>query len=139
MQAIVRSLIAAMLLPVLALPARAQDPAAKPAAAPTVKVGGYVQVRETYRSDTKLTATLNRARIGADGNLASGFTYRVLVEYESGGNATTAAGVSLRDAYIRWTREAFSVTAGQYKTPFSPEYITSITQVETADRATVVD
>lgn len=139
MRTIVRPLTAAMLLPVLALPARAQDPGAKPAPAPTVKVGGYVQVRETYRSDAKLTATLNRARIGADGNLATGFSYRVLVEYESGGSATTAAGVALRDAYIRWTRQAFSVTAGQYKTPFSPEYLTSITQVETADRATVVD
>lgn len=138
MRTIVRLLTVSLLVALSVIPAHAQDPAAKPAA-PTVKVGGYVQVRETYRSDTKLTATLNRARVGADGKLATGFSYRVLVEYESGGNATTAAGVALRDAYIRWTRQAFSVTAGQYKTPFSPEYLTSITQVETADRATVVD
>jgi len=120
-------------LPTLAF---AQDTAPAP---PSVKVGGYIQARETYRSDTKLTATLNRARLSADGNLTGGFTYRVLVEYEAGGTATTAASVSLRDAYIRWTRQAFSVTAGQYKTPFSPEYIMSITLVETADRATVID
>ena len=109
------------------------------AAKATVRVGGYIQARETYRSDTKLTATLNRARFSADGSLPAGFTYRVLVEYEAGGTAATAASVSLRDAYVRWTRQAFSVTAGQYKTPFSPEYIMSITQVETADRAAVVD
>ncbi len=106
---------------------------------PSIKVGGYIQARETYRSDTKLTATLNRARLSADGNLTAGFTYRVLVEYQASGTATAAASVSLRDAYIRWTRQAFSVTAGQYKTPFSPEFIMSITVVETADRATVVD
>jgi hypothetical protein len=116
--------------------AHAQDTAR---VAPSIKVGGYIQARETYRSDTKLTATLNRARLSADGNLTAGFTYRVLVEYEAGGTATAAASVSLRDAYIRWTRQAFSVTAGQYKTPFSPEYLMSITVVETADRATVVD
>ncbi len=116
--------------------AYAQDTAG---VAASIKVGGYIQARETYRSDTKLTATLNRARLSADGNLAAGFTYRVLVEYEAGGTATTAASVSLRDAYVRWTRQSFSVTAGQYKTPFSPEYIMSITLVETADRSTVVD
>jgi len=107
--------------------------------APTIRVGGYIQARETYRASTKLTATLNRARLSADGGLTGGFSYRVLVEYAAPATATTPAGVSLRDAYIRWTRRALSVTAGQYKTPFSPEYILSITQVETADRATVVD
>lgn len=106
---------------------------------PTVKVGGYIQARETWRDDSKLTATLNRARIFAEGSLTAGFSYRIMAEYESGGTASTAATVSLRDAYIRWTRGDFSVTAGQYKTPFSPEYITSITQIETADRSTVVD
>jgi len=106
---------------------------------PTVRVGGYIQARETWREDSKLTATLNRARIFAEGSLTAGFSYRIMAEYESGGTASTAATVSLRDAYIRWTRGDFSVTAGQYKTPFSPEYITSITQIETADRSTVVD
>jgi phosphate-selective porin len=134
-----RALTISTLLPFFAQAARAQDQAPKPVTVPTVKVGGYIQARETYRSDTKLTATLNRARLSADGDLTTGFTYRVLVEYEAGGSATTAASVSLRDAYVRWTRQAFSVTAGQYKTPFSPEYLISITQVETADRATVVD
>ena len=110
-----------------------------PGSGPTVKVGGYIQARETWRDDSKLTATLNRARISAEGGLVAGFSYRIMAEYESGGTASTAASVSLRDAYIRWTRGDFSVVAGQYKTPFSPEYITSITLIETADRSTVVD
>jgi len=75
----------------------------------------------------------------AEGTLPGGFSFRVMPEYEAGGSATQAASVSLRDAYIRWTRDAFAVTVGQVKTPFSPEFITSITQIETADRATAVD
>jgi len=107
---------------------------------PTLKVGGYLQARETWQeAGNVLTGTLNRARAYVEGNLTAGFSYRIMAEYEAGGNASTAASVSLRDAYIRWTRNDFVVWAGQFKTPFSPEFIISITQVETADRATVVD
>jgi hypothetical protein len=113
---------------------------AVPGAAQSVpKVGGYIQARETYQSPIGLTATLNRARSSVDGSLPGGFSYRLLVEYEANGTATTAASVSLRDAYIRWQLDPLSVTAGQFKAPFSREYITSITAIETADRATVVD
>jgi phosphate-selective porin O/P len=105
----------------------------------TPHVGGYFQARETYQSSVGLTASVNRARVSADGGLPQHFSYRLLVEYEANGTATTAAGVSLRDAYIRWQSEAFTVTAGQFKVPFSREFITSITTIETADRATVVD
>jgi hypothetical protein len=128
-------------LPVRGVSAQAPGYAAAPpqGGGPTVKVGGYIQARETWRDDSKLTATLNRARIFAEGSLTAGFSYRIMGEYESGGTVSTAASVALRDAYIRWTRGDFSVTAGQYKTPFSPEYITSITMIETADRSTVVD
>ncbi|HTC24489.1 MAG TPA: porin [Gemmatimonadales bacterium] len=137
--ALVRLVVVLGVLPLPPVTLAAQAARDTTAAKATIRVGGYIQARETYRSDTRLTATLNRARLSADGSLPAGFTYRVLVEYEAGGTATTAASVSLRDAYVRWTRQAFSVTAGQYKTPFSPEYIMSITQVETADRAAVVD
>ena len=103
------------------------------------RVGGYLQARETYQSRVGLTASLNRARVSVDGSLPQHFSYRLLVEYEANGTATTAATVSLRDAYIRWQSEAFTVTAGQFKVPLSREFITSITAIETADRATVVD
>src|SRR5690349_22165305 len=105
----------------------------------TPHVGGYLQARETYQSDVGLTASVNRARVSVDGAPPQHLSYRLLVEYEANGTATTAASVSLRDAYIRWQSAAVSVTAGQFKTPFSREFITSITALETADRATVVD
>lgn len=126
-----RSATAILLVSVLA-------PAAISAQA-TPRVGGYLQARETYQSKVGMTASLNRARVSVDGSLPQHFSYRVLVEYEANGTATTAASVSLRDAYIRWQSEAFTVTAGQFKVPFSREFITSITAIETADRATVVD
>lgn len=105
----------------------------------TPRVGGYLQARETYQSKVGVTASINRARASLDGGLPQHLSYRVLVEYEANGTATTAASVSLRDAYIRWQSEAFTFTAGQFKVPFSREFITSITAIETADRATVVD
>lgn len=107
---------------------------------PAPKLGGYIQARETYMDGPGLTASLNRARLSVDGTIAGGFSYRVLVEYEvPATTGTAAAGVSLRDAYIRWTRPNLTLTAGQFKVPFSREFITSITVIETADRAAVVD
>ncbi len=105
----------------------------------TPRVGGYLQARETYQNKVGMTASINRARVSVDGGLPQHFSYRVLVEYEANGTATTAATVSLRDAYIRWQSDAVTLTAGQFKVPFSREFIMSITAIETADRATVVD
>lgn len=121
-------LIAAWILtPVAVLPAQ------------TPRLNGYVQARETYQEGPGLTATLNRVRVGADGSVGEGFSYRVLVEYEVPAGAN-AAVVSLRDAYIRWTsRPGLSITAGQFKAPFSREFLTSISAIETADRSAVVD
>jgi phosphate-selective porin len=108
-------------------------------AATPIKVGGYVQFRSVGQARVGMTNSINRARIGVEGALPQRMSYRILVEYESAVGATTAATVALRDAYVRWTRAPIAITAGQYKTPFSRQYITSITQIETADRATVVD
>ena len=132
--------------------ALAQAPASQPLADPFLdeplpitpavsppRLDGYIQVRESAQSGTGLTATLNRVRLSADDALPSHFTYRSLVEYEVAGTATTAATVSLRDAYIRWTLTPLAITAGQFKVPFSRQFITSITLIETADRAAVVD
>jgi hypothetical protein len=102
-------------------------------------VSGYVQARETYQRPIGLNGALNRVRLGAGGSVVAGLSYRVTVEYESGGSATTAATPSLRDAYVRWDAEPFAVTVGQFKTPFTREFVTPITTIETADRATVVD
>ncbi len=47
--------------------------------------------------------------------------------------------MSLTDAYIRWSRQAFGVQVGQFKTPFTREYLASIADIESLDRSTVVD
>jgi hypothetical protein len=112
-------------------PAGAQGVPAPP------RPSGYIQARESYQDGTGLSASLNRVRLGADGSLPSGFSYRVLVEYESA-TATTAA-VGLRDAFVRWSATPWAVQAGQFKVPFSREYLTSITAIETAERSAVVD
>jgi len=127
--------------PVPASPAMPVASSAGPTvtAASPIKIGGYLQVRSVGQANVGMTNTLNRARIGVEGPLPQRMSYRILVEYESPVGATTAAIVALRDAYVRWTRAPIVITAGQFKTPFSRQYVTSITQIETADRATVVD
>ena len=125
--------------------ASGQTPASPPdstRAAPQVsapKALGYVQARETWQEHIGAIATINRARVGIEGTLPNRFSYRVLVEMEVPAGAKSPATPSLRDAYIRWSRAPWSIWAGQYKTPFSREFVTSITAIETADRATVVD
>src|SRR5262249_60101973 len=116
-----------------AAPATPPDPTSHapasptPSASPTIsppKVTGYVQARATVERKIGLTATVNRVRLGADGSLPNRFTYRVMVEYEASGTVRTAAVVSLRDAYIPWTRDWLAVQAGQVKTPFSRNLVT---------------
>ena len=106
---------------------------------PSSRLGGYVQVRETYIEPTGLTATLNRVRLSADGPLPNRFAYRVLVEFQAGATARTPALVSLREAIIRWQRGPWSAWGGQFKTPFSREYLIPVPQLETADFSAVVD
>ncbi|TFG47690.1 MAG: hypothetical protein E4H38_07700 [Gemmatimonadales bacterium] len=114
-------------------------PAKPPAPASTgVNISGYIQARETVQEDIGLTASINRARLGATGGIAGDFTWKIQGEFRTG-NAGKGASVALTDGYIRWTHEGFGVQAGQFKTPFSREYYTSLPDLETADRSTVVD
>jgi phosphate-selective porin len=115
-------------------------PAASPApAAPSVRFTGYIQARETYRDGVGLTGSLNRARLAAFGSAAKDLTWRIQGEFRTGSVGTGKASVSLQDAYVRYKPGQFGIQAGQFKTPFTREFITSLADVETADRATVVD
>lgn len=114
-------------------PARGDEGASAP------KVSGYIQFRETYMDEVGLTGSINQARVALDGSLPSRFSYRILSEFAAGGSARTAAGFSLRDAYIRWSSEPWTLTAGQFKTPFSREFLMSDPDVETADRAAGIE
>ena len=119
----------------LASPLLAQAPAAPPA----VRLSGYIQARETYQAGPGLTGAINRARLSAAGSVQGDITWRIQGEFRTGSVGTGRASVSLQDAYVRWTRKSLGIQAGQFKTPFSREFITPLTEVETADRSTVVD
>ncbi len=107
--------------------------------APAVRLNGYIQARESYREDVGLTGSINRARLTASGAGTKDLTWRIQGEFRTGTVGTGRASVSLQDAYIRYQTGQFGIQAGQFKTPFTREFITSLADVETADRATVVD
>jgi hypothetical protein len=123
---------ALLLVPII----HAQAPSSSP---PSVKLSGYIQGRETYQENVGLVGTINRARLTAAGGVAGNVTWRVQGEFRTGNVGTGRASVSLADGYVRWTHNDLGVQVGQFKTPFTWEYVTSLTLVETADRSTVVD
>jgi hypothetical protein len=47
--------------------------------------------------------------------------------------------VSLQDAYVRYKPGSLGIQVGQFKTPFTREFIISLADLETADRSTAVD
>jgi Phosphate-selective porin O and P len=121
-------------------PVQAQTSPPPPAApAPAVRFTGYLQARETYRDGQGLTASVNRARLTALGNATPSVSWRIQGEFRTGSIGTGKASVSLQDAYVRYEAGQFGIQAGQFKTPFTREFLTSLSDVETADRATVVD
>lgn len=109
-----------------------------PASSSSPKLGGYLQTRLAYTRNVGMTATINRARLQATGAIATGFSYRVQGEFRTG-SPGRGASVSLTDAFIRWSHQGFGVQAGQFKTPFSHEYLMSIADIESLDRSMVVD
>ena len=108
-------------------------------ALPAPKLGGYIQAREIAQEHVGVTAVLNRARFSIDGALPSKFSYRALVEMEASAGARSPATVSLREAIGRWTPAPFTVTVGEFKTPFTREYLIPVPALEVADLATVID
>lgn len=112
----------------------AQGPTAHP-----VRLSGYIQARETYRDGVGLNGSINRARLTASGGGAKDLTWRIQGEFRTGSVGTGRASVSLQDAYIRYRPGSLGIQAGQFKTPFTREFITSLSDLETADRSTAVD
>ncbi len=137
LSSVIRVSVASLLFPP-ALAAQGSPPPAASSPSTPVKVGGYLQTRVVYQKDIGMTATINRARLQASGTIATGFSYKIQGEFRTG-NALRAASVSLTDAYIRYAHQSFGVQVGQFKTPFTWEYLTSIADLETLDRSTVVD
>jgi phosphate-selective porin O/P len=127
-----------LLLCCIAVPAAAQAPAAPSGPSP-VKLSGYIQAREVYQSKIGLTSSINRARLAASGSVIEAVTWRIQGEFRTGSVGTGRASVSLQDAYIQYAPKSWALQAGQFKTPFTREFITSLADLETADRSTVVD
>jgi phosphate-selective porin len=125
--------------PVLLLLPSLQGQTSASSSPPPVKLSGYVQARETYQENLGLVGSINRARLSATGTVPGNVTWKIQGEFRTGNVGTGKASVSLQDAYVRWTGNSLGVQLGQFKTPFTREFITSLAEVETADRATVVD
>jgi Phosphate-selective porin O and P len=130
-----RLCVAVALLPLTAPSLAAQSNQSTP---PGVRWSGYIQARETYQDEVGLTGSINRARLSAAGSVAGDVSWRLQGEFRTG-SAGRSASVSLQDAYVRWTKQSLGIQIGQFKTPFTREFITSLAEVETADRAFVVD
>ena len=97
------------------------------------RLGGYFQAREVYQDKAGLSASLNRARISADGALPNRFSYRFLAEFEASGTARTPATVSLREAIVQWKLAPCGLSFGQMKAPFSREYLILVSAYDLAD------
>ena len=123
-----------VLIPLLALNAQQPAPASS-----GVKLSGYLQAREVWQKDVGVTGSINRARLTAAGGIAADFTWRIQGEFRTGNVGTGKASVALQDAYIRWQHQMLGVQVGQFKTPFTREFMTTLADLETADRSTVVD
>ena len=106
---------------------------------PSVKLSGYIQAREVYQDEVGLTGSINRARLVAFGRVIDKVTWRIQGEFRTGSVGNGRSSVSLQDAYLRYAPAGWAVQVGQFKTPFTREYITSLADLETADRSTVVD
>jgi len=106
---------------------------------PSVKLSGYIQAREVYQDEVGLTGSINRARLVAFGRVIDKVTWRIQGEFRTGTVGNGRSSVSLQDAYLRYAPAGWAVQVGQFKTPFTREYITSLADLETADRSTVVD
>lgn len=132
-------MFAGLVLCCIAAPLVAQTPIGPAAAGPSVKLSGYIQAREVYQSKIGVTSSINRARLAASGSLIEAVTWRIQGEFRTGSVGTGRASVSLTDAYVRYAPQSWALQIGQFKTPFTREYYTSIADIETADRSTVVD
>src|SRR5262245_5153584 len=140
-------LVLVLVLGLFSTPSRAQSAdslseplpptAAQPLSPP--RIGGYIQARTSAVQDIGFNAFLNRARASVDGALPARFAYRLLVEFQASAGVRAPATVSLREAVARWSPAPWAVTLGEFKTPFTREYLIPVPALEVADLAVAVD
>jgi hypothetical protein len=110
------------------------------------KLSGYISVRETIRDDT-MTFILHRARLGVVALPAPFIAVKMQVDFASVGRTSgdTIPGILITDAYVQLapTDTARRIVQllrpmlwiGQFKTPFSLEYLTASSALLSANRA----
>jgi hypothetical protein len=114
-----------------------------------VNFTGYLSVRETIRHDSS-TFAVNRARLTLQVLPATFVVLRVQSDLAALGRTAgdTVPGFVLTDAYVQlsapnsWRVPAGvrpTLILGQFRTPFSLEYLTSFSLLQTADRSKVVN
>ena len=114
-----------------------------------LSLSGYISVRETIRGDSS-TFALNRARFTIQGAPADFVVLRVQSDLAALGRTSgdTVPGFALTDAYAQLAppnarRPSASIRptliVGQFRTPFSLEYLTPFSLLHTASRSQFVD
>ena len=116
-----------------------------------LRLSGYVSARETLRRDT-LTAVINRARLTAQVLPAPFAAIRVQADFAATGfaRADTVPAILLTDAYIELVPPATlartgphalhpALIVGQFRTPFSLEFLTPFSLLQTANRSQPID
>jgi phosphate-selective porin O/P len=112
-------------------------------------VTGYGAVRQTLRSDTN-TFSVQRARLTAVARPVPIAAFRLQADFAATGRAsgTAVPSFALTDAYVQLSPPESSVTyrryspallVGQFKTPFSLEYLTLFALLPTANRSQAAD
>lgn len=98
-----------------------------------MKIGGYIQPRYTTGPSKKVNDafSIQNAKLAVSGHVIPEVAYKL----EIGPHKSPGTSI-LYDAFLRL--EYFpkaKITMGQFKAPFSEEYITSSSDIKTADRA----
>ena len=115
---------------------------------------GYLSVRQTRRNDSTVNA-VNRARLTVMGMPYPGIAYRLQADFSAIGRLqrdSTVPATVLTDAYVqlfhapaagdsasRLAALAPALVVGQFRVPFSLEYLTPFSLLKTANRSLVVD
>jgi Phosphate-selective porin O and P len=113
------------------------------------RFSGYVSVRQTWRDDTS-TFVINRARVGVQVRALAYAAVRIQADLAAVGQSRgdTVPPISLTDAYVQLSRDDSvgwmrrfrpALIVGQIRTPFSLEFLTSFSQLLTANRSQAAD
>jgi hypothetical protein len=119
------------------------------ALSPEPRFSGYVAVRQTWRDDTS-TFVVNRARVTVMTRPLAYAAVRLQTDFSAIGQSRgdTIPAISLTDAYVQLSRDDSvgrlrhlrpALLVGQFRTPFSLEFLTSFSLLVTSNRSQASD